>query len=399
MKNPCFRLTVTLALGLALASCAKKPETPEKAVTGMQIEAVSYDTLPGWEEGAQEGAWIALKRSCTKILSLPQTASVGAKHLASTAADWQQACQSIMDLDNIDSDQARAVIESEFEPFRISDGPKDEGLFTGYFEAELRGSVTPDETFKYPIYGKPDDLVQVDLGQFAADLKGRHVVGQVNSGKLKPYPERGEIEAGHLRDKGLELVWIDDAVDVFLLQVQGSGRVVLRDGRVMRVGFAGHNGHAYESIGRYLIDQGELKPHEASWDGIKGWITQNPDKAQSLFAVNPRFIFFRILDGDGPIGSQGVALTPERSLAVDKSYVPMGTPIWLDTVWPSQHDKPLRRLMVAQDTGGAIKGVVRGDFFWGYGAPALEQAGRMKSPGRYFLLLPRPLATRLKATS
>ncbi|WP_259781834.1 murein transglycosylase A [Aestuariispira ectoiniformans] len=399
MKIRFFHLAATLALGAALAACTPKKPIEKKPAKAVLVEKAGFDELPGWQDGSQEGAWTALTRSCGKILSLPATAQVGSKLIQSYASDWQDACRKITDLGSLDSDHARAVIEREFTPFRISQNGKTDGLFTGYFEAELHGSLTPDETYRYPLYAKPDDLVTVDLGQFAADLKGRHLVGRVEKGKFKPYPKRGAIESGQLDGKGLELLWIDDAVDVFLLQVQGSGRVVLPDGKVVRVGFAGHNGHAYQSIGRHLIDAGELKPHQASWDGIKKWIADNPDKASALFAVNPRFIFFRKLDGDGPIGSQGVALSPERSLAVDKKFVPLGTPIWLDTVWPSQHDKALRRLMVAQDTGSAIKGAVRGDFFWGYGEPALEKAGRMKSPGRYFLLLPNPLAARMAAAS
>lgn len=399
MKIRFVSVAVTLALGVTLSACTPKKPVEEKPAQAVMIEAVAFDDLPGWRDGRQEGAWMALNRSCDKILSLPDSTKIGSDLIRSTAADWQDACQQITDLGNLDSDHARSVIERAFTPFKISENGEENGLFTGYFEAELRGAKKRDETYRYPLYAKPDDLVTVNLGQFSTDLKGRHLVGHVENGKLKPYPERGAIEAGHLDGKGLELLWIDDAVDVFLLQVQGSGRVVLENGDVVRVGFAGHNGHGYKSIGRHLIDAGELKPHEASWDGIKGWITDNPDKAAELFAVNPRFIFFRELKGDGPIGSQGVALTPERSLAVDRKYIPMGTPIWLDTVWPSEHDRALRRLMVAQDTGGAIKGAVRGDFFWGYGDKALEKAGRMKSPGRYFLLLPNPLAERLKAAS
>jgi membrane-bound lytic murein transglycosylase A len=245
----------------------------------------------------------------------------------------------------------------------------------------------------------PEDLVVADLGRFSEELAGKRVVGRVEDGRFVPYPERGEIESGLLAERGLELLWIDDPVDVFLLQVQGSGRVVLPDGEVVRVGFAGHNGRPYRSIGRVLIERGAIEPHAASWDGIRGWIEENPDEAHALFAENPRFVFFREIDGaaDGPIGAQGVPLTPRRSLAVDRSLVPLGLPVWLDTTRPGDSDVPLRRLMVAQDTGGAITGPVRGDFFWGYGETALAEAGRMKSRGRYFLLLPNPAAARLAA--
>jgi membrane-bound lytic murein transglycosylase A len=198
-----------------------------------------------------------------------------------------------------------------------------------------------------------------------------------------------------LANSGMELLWVDDLIDAFVLHVQGSGRVILADGSVVRVGFAGHNGLGYRSIGRALIERGVLQPGGASWNDIRNWIEQNPDQAADLLAVNERFIFFRELTGDGPIGAAGVALTPGRSLAVDKRFVPYGLPIWLDTNWPNDLARPLRRLMVAQDTGAAIRGPIRGDFFWGYGPDALAFAGKMKSRGRYFLLLPRTAAARM----
>ena len=211
-----------------------------------------------------------------------------------------------------------------------------------------------------------------------------------------PYPTRADLEQTHLPGQGLELYWARDPIDVFLLQVQGSGRVVLPDGTVARIGFDGHNGQPYKSIGRVLIDRGDLQPHEASWNGIRGWIENNPDRANALLWENPRFVFFRELDGEGPIGAEGLPLTPGRSLAVDRAHIAMGTLIWLDTTWPSAPDRPLQRLMVAQDTGGAIKGPVRGDFFWGFGAEALAEAGKMKSTGRYYLLLPNDVATKIR---
>ena len=208
-------------------------------------------------------------------------------------------------------------------------------------------------------------------------------------GRILPYHRRADIQKGALRDAAPVLVWVDDAIDAFLLHVQGSGRIVLEDGAVMRVGYAGNNGHGYVSIGRVLIDQGELPSGRAGWRQIRDWITRNPSKAETLLARNPRYIFFREISGDGPIGAQGVALTPRRSLAVDRKFIPLGLPIWLDTVWPGQDERPLRRLMVAQDTGSAIKGPIRGDFFWGYGKDALAEAGRMKSPGQYYIFLPK----------
>jgi membrane-bound lytic murein transglycosylase A len=410
------RLTLCLVLGLVVVGCDQQEETqaPEPApveehaaTEGMVLTPAAFTDLSGWQQDDMVGAIQALWRSCTRLMALAPDRDVSSgSSLQTVAGDWAPACTA---LDALKAEQnpdlIRAFFEAHFQPFAAKDAADgddpqaDQGLFTGYFEAELTGSLTRDDTFKTPLYARPKDLITVDLGQFDESLKGKGVVGQVADGRLVPYPDREKIESGALTGKGLELLWIDDPVDVFLLQVQGSGRVILPDGNVVQVGFAAHNGRSYHSIGRWLIDQGELQAHEASWDGIRGWIEKHPDRASELFAYNPRFIFFRLLDGPGPIGAEGVALTPERSMAVDTRFIPLGMPLWLDTVRPGGSTEPMQRLMVAQDKGGAIKGVVRGDFFWGYGDDALAQAGRMKSSGRYFLLLPNPLADRVKATS
>jgi membrane-bound lytic murein transglycosylase A len=260
---------------------------------------------------------------------------------------------------------------------------------------ELQGAITRDDTYNVPVYRKPPDHVTVNLGEFDSELSGRSFVGRVDGGKLKPYFARGDIQNGVLAGKGIELVWLKDPLDAFMLHVQGSGRVSLVDGRTTRIGFAAHNGHPYKSIGRELIDRGELEAHAASWPNIRAWIHANPAKAADLLAVNRRYIFFGEVVGEGPVGAQGVALTAGRSMAVDTRYIPLGLPLWLDTTMPGADAGPLQRLMLAQDTGSAIKGPVRGDFFWGTGDGALEYAGRMKSRGRYYILLPKLLANRL----
>lgn len=364
----------------------------------LMLERVGYADLPGWAEDDPREALAAFRRSCARFASLPDDRPVGTDAAPVAAGDWKKACAGLeTQAKGASADELRAAFAAHFTPYRASDRGDTEGLFTGYFEAELDGARNPGGRYGHPIYARPDDHIVANLGRFDPELQGRSIVGRVESGALVPYPDRGEIEAGLLADRGLELFWATDSVDVFLLQVQGSGRINLPDGTVARVGFAAHNGRPYKSIGRALIDRGELESHQASWQGIRGWIEANPDRAAELFAVNPRFIFFREIEGEGPIGAQGVALTPGRSLAIDPAFVPLGTPIWLDTTWPSDANRPLRRLMVAQDTGGAIKGPIRGDFFWGFGAPALAEAGRMRSRGGYYLLLPNAVADRLAA--
>jgi membrane-bound lytic murein transglycosylase A len=286
------------------------------------------------------------------------------------------------------------------------DGETTEGLFTGYYEAELDGSRAPDATYATPIYGRPADLVTVDLVDFRADWKGEAIVGRVVDGQLEPYPDRAAIDGGALAGAGAELIWVADPVDAFFLHIQGSGRVRLADGGTMRVGYAASNGHKFRGIARDLIDMDVLPKEDASMQAVRDWLRANPAEAAALMQKNPRYIFFREITGadalaNGPIGAQSVPLTPMRSLAVDTKFLPLGVPLWLDTTWPPgspDAGQPLRRLMIAQDTGGAIKGPIRGDFFWGTGEAALDLAGGMKQTGRYYLLLPTSVAERRAAS-
>lgn len=246
--------------------------------------------------------------------------------------------------------------------------------------------------YRTPVYARPMDMVTADLGLFREEWKGKTLVGRVVEGRLRPFPPRAEIEAGALEGEGLEILWIDDPVDGFFLHIQGSGRVAMNDGRIVRLGYAGQNGHPYVAIGRELIERGAIPRERMSMQAIRAWLKNNPDDAPRLMASNPSFVFFRELKGPGPIGAHGVPLTPGRSLAVDRSFIPLGVPVWLDTTDPLSPETPLRRLVVAQDTGGAIRGPVRGDLFWGFGADAAAKAGPMKQAGRYYLLLPKAVS-------
>jgi membrane-bound lytic murein transglycosylase A len=229
----------------------------------------------------------------------------------------------------------------------------------------------------------------VELGDFRPELKGQRIAGKVIEGKLKPFASRADIDNGSLAGRGLELAWVDDADAAFFLHIQGSGRVALENGTTLRVGYDGQNGHVYQAIGRTLIQRGELTPENTSMQTIKQWLVAHPQQAASLRQENPSYIFFREIVGDGPIGAQNVALTPQRSLAVDPNFIPYGAPIWLSATHPTQPNTAIRRLLIAQDTGGAIRGAVRGDYFWGAGPEAEELAGVMKSRGAYWLLLPK----------
>ena len=381
----------------ALAACEPEPEKPptEKPPAQAVLAPAAFADLPGWSADRHAEALPAFLRSCRRFGKLPMERPLGPAALGGTTADILPACSAAAALPAGDDAAARRFFETWFRPYRVSNNDKDDGLFTGYYEIELRGALKADTAYRVPVYRKPDDQVAVDLGEFDPALKGRSLLGRVEGGRLKPYYARDDIQKGALNGRGLELVWLDDPLDAFMLHVQGSGLVRLPDGRTTRIGYAGHNGHRYQSIGKALIQRGDLESHAASWQGIRQWIEKNPAKAADLLAVNRRYIFFAEITGEGPIGAQGVALTPERSLAVDTRYLPLGLPLWLDTMRPGKAAEPLQRIVVAQDTGSAIKGPVRGDFFWGTGDAALEFAGRMKHRGRYFLLLPRRLANRL----
>jgi len=358
-----------------------------------------FSALAGWEEDDHRAAFAAFQASCAKRLSRPAESAIAPRQIAGTVEDWRDVCRRALGLSSPDRREARSFFEAEFRPLAVSAGDEAEGLFTGYFEPEIAASRTRSAGYTIPLYRRPGDLVSVDLGKFRDDLAGRRIAGRVVDGRLEPYATRGEIANGALASRGLELLWADDPVSVFMLQIQGSGRARLPDGETLRLGFAGHNGHAYTSLGKLMVARGLLAPEEVSAPAIAAWLRAHPEDGAELMRENAAYVFFRILDGEGPIGSQGVALTPGRSLAVDESAIPLGAPVWLATGRPDpetpERAVPLKRLMIAQDTGSAIDGVVRGDVFWGAGETAERIAGHMAHRGRYWLLLPTPLAERV----
>jgi membrane-bound lytic murein transglycosylase A len=275
---------------------------------------------------------------------------------------------------------------------RFTAEPLGTGLLTGYFEPEIAGSPTPNGAHPTPLRGRPPDLVEVDLGPFLPDLAGRRTAGRVVAGRLEPYPDRAAIQAGALAGLAPELAFVDP-VEAFILQIQGSGRVRFPDGSVLRLGYAGQNGHRYVPIGRVLVAEGAMSLAEVTMPAIRAWMgAAGPAASTRLMNANPSYVFFRPLDLPaelGPIGTQGVPLTPMRSLAVDRTQVPLGLPVWIEGIDPLT-GAPLRRLTLAQDTGGAIRGAARGDLFTGWGAEAEARAGRLRDPARFWLLRPKP---------
>ncbi len=401
---PWAGLTALLSALLFIAACAPltvpgpEPEPIQPQKDKLVLRPAAFADLPGWQADRHGKALQAFLRSCDKLLRRGSDATLGGV-IPGTVAAWQSACEAAGARDIRDHQAARLFFEDWFQPYSARNHDRETGLFTGYFEPELRGAKTPGGEYKIPLYRKPRDLVTVSLGRFRDAFKGERIAGRVVNGALLPYPKRSEIDAGALAGQDLELVWVDSAVDAFFLHIQGSGRVRFSDGGARRIAYAASNGQPYLAIGRNLIAMGALTRENVSMQSIRAWLESHPGDAPAVMQENSSYIFFRWLDGAaadlGPEGAQGVPLLAGRSLAVDRRFIGLGMPIWLDAnapdIDPTRPDRTIRRLMVSQDTGGAIRGSVRGDVFWGTGRDAGEIAGRMKHQGRYWLLLPRGL--------
>ena len=372
-----------LGVGVLLAACKT---SPMQAPVGPTLASVpppvvqyapsKWAMLPDWNTLDLTPSWVALLQSCRALRNKPQ---------------WQAVCAGAEQVDRNDSAAQRAFYEERLTPYQVfnPDG-SEQGMITGYYEPLLKGSRTRSERYQYPLYAAPDDMLEIDLAEAYPQLKGLRLRGRVQGKRVVPYYKRAEIDAGVGALKGRELFWVENAVELFFLQIQGSGRIELPDGRHVKVGYAEQNGHPYVSIGRKLVDMGELKLEEASMQSIKAWGEKFPDKLPALLELNPSYVFFRELPENlsAPLGALGVPLTNEYSIAVDPRAIPLGSPVFLATTQPNS-TAPLNRLMLAQDTGGAIRGAVRADFFWGFGETAGALAGRMKQQGRLWVLFPK----------
>ena len=387
-------LSALTLLAALLAGCATAPHAPKPAAicppcpscTGpvtpppaaRPLQAAAWADLPGWHDDDVLAAWSPFLDSCKSL---------------QRQALWKDVCAAAKALpaaDAADAGRLRAFFEARLSPWQaVNPDDSREGLVTGYYEPLLKGARSKTAAARYPLYAVPDDLLTIDLADVYPELKHMRLRGRIEGHKVVPYWSRADLDkrGALLADK--VLLWVNDPIEAFFLQIQGSGRVELPDGSLVRVNYADQNGHPYHSIGRWLIDKGELGADQASMDGIKNWARANPERLEEMLDANPSYVFFRILanGNGGPPGALGLPLTPGRSVAVDPKHIPLGAPVFLSTTWP-QSDKPLNRLMFAQDTGGAIRGVVRADFFWGFGAEAGAQAGRMKQKGRIWVLMP-----------
>lgn len=395
LSRRCLIWAPLFAAVLALSACDDKKETgalsPPPPEEGFYLRGVMFDTLPGWAADDHAAALTALRISCARIEKrAPDAPFYTAAPYAGMTVDWQAVCRTLP-INDVD---ARAFFESQFVPYEIWADPRypetREGLFTGYYEPTLT-AATEETLHPTPLYARPDDMLTVNLGDFRPELKGESITGRVKGNQLVPYHTRAEIEAGALIGRAEVLALVDDPVDAFFLHIQGSGQVVHPDGTIERIGYAAQNGHKYVAIGRELIAEGLMAKEDVSMQSIRAWLEQHPDKAAELMNKNPSFIFFQRLSDAGPLGAEGVVLTPHRSLAVDRRRIPYGAPVFIDAQ-PPEGETRIQQLMIAQDTGGAIRGAVRGDFFWGAGDEAAHKAGLMKSRGYAWILLPRGLA-------
>jgi membrane-bound lytic murein transglycosylase A len=364
------------------------------AMNPTTLTPISFSAIPGWRDDDLAEAFVAFGRSCSEIEERGRAFSRPVR-FGGERQDWLPLCAAVRNHHG----GPREFFENHFSPFLVEDRERPEGLFTGYFEPEAPGDRRPNGPFAVPLYAKPSDLVTFD-----PDTEQRLGVryGRYQDGTPQPYFTRREIEEGALAGKGLEIAWLRSWADAFFMQVQGSGRVRLPDGSLMRLAYAAKSGQPYTAIGGILVQKGILAPGEMSMQAIRGWMERHQAEARDLMWQNRSFVFFREISiadpSQGPPGAQQVELTPGRSLAVDRDIWSFGTPLWIDTTLPAGSKEgagpSFARLMIAQDTGSAIKGAVRGDIFFGSGAEAAHRAGHMKAGGRMIALLPKILADR-----
>jgi membrane-bound lytic murein transglycosylase A len=388
-----------LCVAAALAWWATHRTIPFLAAS-LRLTPVAYSDLPGWTQSDPRTALTAFARSCAALSKKSDSAAMGGAGYAGTVADWRAACSAAPQ--DASAAQARAFFEGWAVPVAISSGDNPQGIFTGYYEPQIRGSRTRHGVYQTPVYATPDNLVSVDAGQFADDLAGRHFTGCVAAHKLIKCPARGDIDANGL-PKSKILFYADDPISVFFLQIQGSGRVRFDDGTMARVNYDAQNGQPYTAVGKTLIAMG-VPRDGMSMQVIRAWLQDHPADARRVMERDKSFVFFREEPAgdasEGAQGSEGVSLTPGASLAVDMKLHPLGVPMFVAATRPdveSNHaDHPFDQLMIAQDSGGAIKGAVRGDVFWGFGGDAESIAGRMKSSGKLYVFLPKDLAAQLR---
>ena len=382
-------------LVVSILYCSGCARVPDQLVghPGLELKKTAVEHLPGFETDKVGHALLAFRKSCKKIVKKNPNARFGSQSYAGLVKDWASICTGLPSKGSKNS-KYREYLVKKFNAYKIIDLSNSLGLFTGYFEPVLKGSMIKSREFTFPLYPRPLDLILVSLGDWRKSMQGKRIAGKLIGPRLKPYFSRKEIREGALLSTTKPMIWLSSDIDAFFLHIQGSGKIELPDGSNVRLGYAGHNGHNYFPIGRHLKQIGAISQEEMSLQRIKSWLTANPKRKNLVMDLNPSYIFFRRVANKGPIGAQGLTLTAGRSLAVDRKFFPLGMLMWLDAEYKDEKGTPLQRLMVAQDTGGAIKGPIRGDVFWGSGEKALELAGPMKATGKLFILIPKTVSIR-----
>lgn len=353
---------------------------------------VSYQNLSGWDKENYSQLLTLFRQNCQNIQQLPPNRYLGGVKglFGGKAQDWLPACNAAMTIDISNPVQSKQFFETWLQPYQYTFSGQT-GKVTGYYEPEVQGSTVRYGAYQTPVYAKPSDLIA------RKNIDGQVEYGVVKDGVLVPYYSRAEIDHGALNGKNLEIAWVKDPIDLFFMQIQGSGRIVLPDGNIVRLGYAGKNGQPYTALGKVMIDQGLLDAQSVDMYSVRSWLHSHPEQAVALMEQNKNYVFFRSLKDQnantGPIGAFGSSLTAGRSVAVDRQWIPLGVPLWLETTMPTtanaQGRSPWKHMVFAQDIGGGINGISRIDLFTGWGSQAAWYAGFMNEEGKVYLLLPR----------
>lgn len=376
------RIIISLSLMLLSGCFERSSELP--TAENVRLNQTTFSALTDWQNEDFSSVIEVFAKNCQAILQNSKPYIYDAKIKISTK-EYQNVCRRFATQKISTAAAMKAFIEQNFIPYAVTDNGNADGKFTSYYEAVIRASKTKHGAYKYPIYGKPKDLIEINLRDFDKELPNTRLVGRIENNKFIPYYNRKDIENNDI--DAPVLMWGDDLVDIHFMQIQGSAVAQMDDGSEVRIGFADSNGHKFKGIGSILIEKGLIKREDSSMPKIRQWLRNNPQQAKDLMAENERFIFQRLTNAEGPIGAFGIPLTAGRSLAVDNRYIPLGSMMWLDSHNPD--GGKIRKIVFAQDIGSAIKGVVRGDYFWGHGEDALYHAGRMNSTGKYYILAPK----------
>ena len=382
-----LKIGLSLVCFVFLVSCSGEDKTVYDE--GVKLQKVSFASLNEWnKDNLGDGFDKAIKDVCLQINN-KNDEFLGEGDIRIPLKEYKIHCENILKIK--DHNKLKEYIYNNFEPYKVIYNNCDEGKFTSYYEADVRVSYKKDEKYKYPIYGKPVDLIEINLQELDSSLPNKRLVGRVENGKIVKYYTRKEIEEKNINAP--VILWGDDLVDIHIMQIQGAAVGELPDGSKIRIGYADNNGHKFRGIGSILLEKKVLESGKYSMDNIREWLRENKDLAKENMQLNDRFIFHKIVEADGPIGAMGLPLVAGRSMAVDRDFIPLGAMIWLETVAPNA--AKINKLVMAQDIGGAIKGAIRGDYFWGSGEEAFINAGKMNSKGKYYLMLPKNIEVKI----